>query len=393
VTVTTTAQAGRPARLSTQATGILLVLVSACAFGSVALFVKPLYAAGLATLVLLAWRFTTAALVSWGYLLASSRTRRSLRFLTRRRVAVLLLLGTLYVGNSFTYIGALQVVPISLNSIIAYLYPAIVAVMALRLVRRLEGRRAWLALMISTIGIALALGGIPEGEMPPLWGLVLAFANPVIYATWIVFQSRMAGDRPFRPAEPPGGATASSDPGRPAAPGEQTGGAAAPLELPPADAETATDIPDPAAAGALMTTATAVVFVVLALASGASLSPADVPAEAWLPLLGLGIVATALAIQTFYAGVKRVGAARASLISTVEPVYTIALAMILFGERLQPVQMLGGLLVLGAVILAETGRPAQSAAQAQSAAPAQSAPPAPTLTDRVAPSSASEGRA
>ncbi len=187
---------GRSTRLSAQATGVLLVLVSACAFGSVALFVKPLYAAGLAVLVLLAWRFITAALVSWGYLLVRARTRASLRLLTRRRVVVLLLLGTLYVGNSFTYIGALEVVPISLNSIIAYLYPAIVAVMALRLVRRLEGRRAWLALALSLLGVALALGGIPEGEMPPLWGLALSFANPVIYATWIVFQSRVAGDRP-----------------------------------------------------------------------------------------------------------------------------------------------------------------------------------------------------
>ena len=130
--------------------GILLVLVSAASFGSVAaLFVKPLYAAGMTVLVLLAWRFLTAAAVSWGYLLASSRTRASLRLLTRRRAIILLLLGALYVGNSFTYIGALEVVPISLNSIIAYLYPAIVAVMALRLVRRLEGRRAWFALGLS----------------------------------------------------------------------------------------------------------------------------------------------------------------------------------------------------------------------------------------------------
>jgi drug/metabolite transporter (DMT)-like permease len=353
----------RPARLSAQATGLLLVLVSACAFGSVALFVKPLYAAGLTAIVLLAWRFITAALVSWGYLLAGSRTRASLGFLTRRRVIVLLLLGTLYVGNSFTYIGALEVVPISLNSIIAYLYPAIVAVMALRLVRRLEGRRAYLALALSLLGVALALGGVPSGEMPPPWGLALSFANPVIYATWIVFQSRVAGDRPVaRQAQPDMVATREGEAGRdPAAPGPAGMGPATAttdhLELPPADAETVSDIPDPAAAAALMTSATAAVFTVLALASGASLSPADIPLEAWLPLLGLGVIATAVAIQTFYAGVKRVGGARASLISTVEPVYTIVLAMLLFGERLQPIQVLGGGIVLAAVILAETGRP------------------------------------
>jgi drug/metabolite transporter (DMT)-like permease len=382
--VTPTFLPGRSTRLSAQATGILLVLVSAASFGSVALFVKPLYAAGMTVLVLLAWRFITAAAVSWGYLLAGSRTRASLRLLTRRRAMVLLMLGTLYVGNSFTYIGALEVVPISLNSIIAYLYPAIVAVMALRLVRRLEGRRAWFALGLSLVGVALALGGVPDGEMPPLWGLALSFANPFIYATWIVFQSRLAGDRPVRGDEPAargpgwmGDPSAADDMGTAEA-------VASHMELPPADAETATDIPDPAAAGALMTTATAVVFTILALATGSSLSPLDVPAQAWPPLLGLGVIATAVAIQTFYAGVKRVGGARASLISTIEPVYTIVLAMILFGESLEPVQVVGGALVLAAVILAETGRPAAAKRPEQ---------PTCAATDRVTPSTASQGRA
>lgn len=348
-------------RLSGRALGVLLVLISACAFGSVALFVQPLYAAGMTALVLLAWRFVTAAAVSWGYLLARSRTRASLSRLTRRRALVLLLLGTLYVGNSFTYIGALEVVPIALNSIIAYLYPAIVAVMALRLVRRLEGRRAYVALSLSLVGVALTLGGIPRGELPPLWGLALSFANPVIYATWIVFQSRLAGDRPVA-----GSAGHQAIVGSPARMDEGAELAREPerlsdrIELPPADAEMAADIPDPAAAAALMTTATAVVYCVLVLASGASLSPADIPADAWLPLLGLGVVATAVAIQTFYAGVTRVGGARASIISTIEPVYTIVLAMLLFGERLEPLQVVGGFLVLVSVILAETGRPGQA---------------------------------
>ena len=130
-----------------------------------------------------------------------------------------------------------------------------------------------------------------------------------------------------------------------------------------------------------MTSATAVVFTILALATGESLWPADIPVEAWLPLLGLGVIATALAIQTFYAGVKRVGGARASIISTVEPVYTILLAMLLFGERLEPLQVLGGVIVLVAVILAETGRPERVAE------------PAPAARDTVPASSVSQGRA
>jgi len=105
-----------------------------------------------------------------------------------------------------------------------------------------------------------------------------------------------------------------------------------------------------------MTTATALVYAALTLGTDGSLSPLVVASDLWLPILGLGLVATAIAIQTFYAGVRRIGAARASIISTVEPVWTIAMAVILFGESLTPIQVLGGLVVLGAVILAESGR-------------------------------------
>ena len=327
---------GRRTRLSGEALGVILVLVSAAGFGSGALFVQPLYDAGMDPLAVLFWRFITAALFSWGYLLLSSRRRLSLRSLPRRRVGILILLGVLYVGNSYAFIASLQVVSISLASIIAYLYPAIVAVMATRLVRRLEGQRAWVALAISIVGIALTVGGIPAGELPPLWGLALAFANPVIYATWIVLQARLAGERPAAES------SVTVDPA---------------LAMPPADAEAVSDAPDPSPAAALMTTATALVYALLLVGSGGSLSPLEVPGTVWPPLLGLGLAATAIAIQTFYAGVKRVGGARASLISTVEPVYTVGLAMILFGEQLTAMQIVGGALVIFAVVLAETGRP------------------------------------
>ncbi|MFV2063880.1 MAG: DMT family transporter, partial [Chloroflexota bacterium] len=230
-------------------------------------------------------------------------------------------------------------VPITLASIIAYLYPAIVAVLAVRLVRRLEGRRAWLALAISMLGVALAVGGIPEGDLPPLWGMALAFANPVIYGTWIVLSSRLAGDRPRRRSD-----SSSAQPVQ------------GMIDIPPGDAEAAADTPDPSPAAAIMTSATAAVFAGLVLFTGGSISPLDVPDGTWFAIIGIGLVATAIAIQTFYAGVRRVGGARASLISTVEPVYTIVLAMLLFGERLTTIQLVGGALVIGAVILAETGR-------------------------------------
>ena len=70
----------------------------------------------------------------------------------------------------------------------------------------------------------------------------------------------------------------------------------------------------------------------------------------------MAVISTFVAIQTFSAGSRRIGAAQASLISTVEPVWTISLAALLLGERLGPIQLVGGALVIGGVILAQLRR-------------------------------------
>lgn len=300
--------------------GVALVVLSACAFGSGALFAKPIYAAGLDWLTLLAWRFAIAALASWAWLLGFPAHRAALRSLSRRRVAVTLALGVLYVGNSGTYFAALETVSASLAALIVYIYPAIVAVLSLRIGRRLEGRSSWLALALASLGVALAVGGIAPSAVPPLHGLLLAIASPIIYALWIVLAARLAGERSAEARGAPGAST------------------------------------DPAPAAALITTATFAVWWTAAMLTGRPTTPGALPAEAVVPLIGVGIVSTAVALQAFYAGSKRIGAANASLVSTVEPIYTITLATLLFGESLTLVQVLGGALVIGGVLLAETSR-------------------------------------
>ena len=143
------------------------------------------------------------------------------------------------------------------------------------------------------------------------------------------------------------------------------------MDIPPADAEAAREAPHAAPATAIMSSAAAAVFALLALGSGSSVSPLDVGAGSWGPLLAIGLLSTAVAIQAFYAGVRRIGGARAALISSIEPVYTIVMAVLLFGEHLTPIQVAGGALVVFAVILAESGqlapRPASDAIDGRTA--------------------------
>ena len=65
----------------------------------------------------------------------------------------------------------------------------------------------------------------------------------------------------------------------------------------------------------------------------------------------IALVSTVGAIVLFFAGLARVGPSAASILSTLEPVVTVALAAAAFGESLSAVQLLGGALVLGAVVV------------------------------------------
>jgi drug/metabolite transporter (DMT)-like permease len=300
------------------AIGIALTIVSAFSFGSGPLFAKPVYAEGVGWHVLMAWRFLVGAALAWMWLLSHPHLRAALRRLNRRDVAVSLALGVLYTGNSATYFAGLETVSASLAALIVYVYPALVAVISLQVGHALRGRRSWGALLLALAGVALAVGNIDGATAPPLLGLILIGASPVIYSVWIVLSARLSGE------------------GR-------TG----------VGADTGTRV-DPLAAGAVMLTATAVTYWVSALALNQPVLPAQIPAGAWFGLIGVGIVSTFIAVLAFYGGAHRIGAARASIVSTVEPIWTIALASFLFRESLGPLQLVGGAMILLGVVIAQT---------------------------------------
>jgi drug/metabolite transporter (DMT)-like permease len=78
----------------------------------------------------------------------------------------------------------------------------------------------------------------------------------------------------------------------------------------------------------------------------------------WGALVALALISTVVAIVAFFAGIARVGPAEASTLSTVEPATTVALGALLLGEPVAVVQVLGGALILGAVVvLARARRP------------------------------------
>jgi drug/metabolite transporter (DMT)-like permease len=309
------------------AVGIGLVVISAAGYGSGSILAAPIYSTGVDWLTLVGWRFLIGAAIGWLWVLGSPRRRRALQRMSRRQVGVALGLGALFTGNAGTYYASLETVPAALAGVVVYTYPVMVAVLSLRFATRLPGRRPWIAAGLAVAGSALALGGIDVAEAPPVGGLVLVFLSAVIYSVWIILSARLSGERPDHLATDSANA------------GSTTG--------------------DAAVTTSVMMTATAAVYAIASLVAGRPLDPSSVPGAAWPGIVAVAFVASFLAIQTFYAGARRIGAARAALTATVEPLIIVVLAWLFLDQTLAPIQLAGAVLIVIGVVIAQTSpRPA-----------------------------------
>jgi drug/metabolite transporter (DMT)-like permease len=90
------------------------------------------------------------------------------------------------------------------------------------------------------------------------------------------------------------------------------------------------------------------VYGMLTFVNGAHLPASN---SGWLAMLGMIIFSTIIPVVTFLAGLERIGPTNAAMLSTLEPVVTVLLAAWLFGERLMPIVLVGGGLILVAVII------------------------------------------
>jgi drug/metabolite transporter (DMT)-like permease len=94
----------------------------------------------------------------------------------------------------------------------------------------------------------------------------------------------------------------------------------------------------------------AAVTLTAAALLASDLQPGAVTPAGFGWLAAIAILSTVGAITLFFAGLRRVGPTPAAVLSTVEPVVTIGLAVPVFGESLTAVQLAGAGLVLAAVL-------------------------------------------
>jgi len=277
--------------------GALLCLVSAAAFGAMAIFGKLAYDQGVGVGDLLLVRFAIAGAA----LLAVAAARGALRGLSRRAVLVSLAMGGVgYATQSGLFFSALERMDASLLALVLYTYPALVCAGAVLLGRERASARRIAALVIASAGAALVLAGAASGSLEAL-AVAMGFGAALAYTIYIFVGDRVVADVP------------------------------------------------PLALTALVCVGAATTFALAALARGGP--DLSFAAAGWGWIGAIALVSTVGAILAFFAGLARVGPSAAAILSVVEPVVTVALAAAAFGESLAPVQLVGGVLVLAAVFV------------------------------------------
>ncbi|WP_394740266.1 DMT family transporter [Natronococcus roseus] len=278
--------------------GILLVVVSAVGFGTLGIFGLYAQEAALSIPTVLTFRFLLAAVLVWALLAVQGR----LTVLRGRTLAIALGLGAFgYATQSGLYFLGLEYMTAGLVAIVLYTYPAFVVVLAVAAIGERATPVMLVALCLALGGVVLVTGADPDGAS--LIGVAIVLGAATAYAVYITV-SRALLDR------------------------------VDPLVL--------TAYVLPAAGGT---------FLAIGTATGEFAIPTA--PSAWLILLCIAVIATALPVVTFFAGIKYVGASRAGIISTVEPPVTVALGAALFAEPVTTATLVGGTLILLGVVLLE----------------------------------------
>jgi drug/metabolite transporter, DME family len=293
--------------------GAVLIVVAAVCFGTLGPLSRFAEDAGVGALGLVTWRSAVGAACMALFLLVRAAIGRgstfSLRDLSTVDRSVLVATAAANAILNLAVFAAFLRISIALTLLVFYLYPAYVAVAsALCFGDRLDGTR-WVALGVSLAGVMLVVAGAGNMGELDLIGIGLAFVAGVMQMFYMLAARHWLA----------------------AIPGPQT--------------------------AALTMGGAAIFYLLLALGTGQSLSIAQplASADALWPVLVAGTVGAGLPTVAYIVGIRLMGAPRAAILATLEPVVGVGLAALLLHEQPGVLQLVGGILIIAAAVLLQVG--------------------------------------
>ena len=300
-------------RASRGLTGIVLGLAAGLAFGAGGAIVKPLLESGWSPGAAVLFRIAVAALLL--IVPGLIALRFDLRPLWRAKWTVLVYSVVAVAGVQLAFYTAIARIPVSTALLIEYLAPVALVAFAWLRTRRTPQFVVLAGSVVAIAGLVLVIG--PAGGALDPVGVVIAGIAMLGVAVYYVLGER-------------------NDTGVP------------PIAL--------------AAAGCVIG------CLVLGIAALTGLVPFEVSfttveffgqmAPWWVPVLLVGAISTAFAYVAGIQAIRLLGTRLSSFLGLSEVVFAAIVAWALLGEAIGVLQLVGGLLILGGIVLVRLERPA-----------------------------------
>ncbi|MBE2183474.1 MAG: DMT family transporter [Anaerolineae bacterium] len=284
--------------------GFFFITVAVAGYSCLPIFTEILLNAGLKPLDIAFWRYALAAPLLWLFVWFIGRGAKPIEPGQRLPRKMLFLMGVLLAVAALTAFFGLELIPAGTFVVIFYTYPAIVALIMLFLGERMSGW-GWFAVLLTLVGVGLTAPDFSAGLTGDNFtGVMLALFNALINAVYFILSGYILRGK---------------------------------TRL--------------IAASAFVCTGALITLAAIALFNGVQLPPT---ASAWLALLGLAVISTILPVFSVNRGIQLLGASRAAVVGSFEPLLAALLAMIFLNQTMLPIQWAGGIVIVSSVIILQT---------------------------------------
>jgi drug/metabolite transporter (DMT)-like permease len=299
--------AGRPRTAATLA-GTLLVAAGAMLLAIKGVITKFIYARGMDYEGLVVIRSVLAVPLFWAWALRYGAASAIVRA-PARAVAAAAFAGALcYSLGSLLDFYALTLIDASLERALLFTYPAMVVIAGAVLARRLPAPRVSGAITLTWVGVALAVGAFDRDVLSAnVTGAVCVLLCAGTFATYFLISERYT---------------------------RQVGSLAFTV---------------------FAMTGAAVALVLWHVPRHWSW-PVAPDAASWVLIALLVVFSTVAPVLMLAEGVRRIGAERGAIVSTVGPPFTILVAWLAIDERLSLHQLAGTALIVGGILFVELAR-------------------------------------
>lgn len=279
--------------------GFLWIILAAAGFSLMPTMVKLTYLhSSFEPLDIAIWRFLIAAPLMWALALLGRRSAQGAA--DDLPITRLLIIGVIIAGAVMTAFFSLERLPGSTYIVLLYSYPAMVALLSRLMGDRIHAR-TWFAIGLALFGVALTVPNASTATDADMLGVGLALLNAAIIAIYYLLTRRALDG-----------------------------------------------VVDVSRASAVMMAGTLIIMCLLLPFRGLQFPQNPLTA---ILLIGIAVFGTVVPVFGVNIAVQRIGATRASLVSTVEPILSMIVSMLILSELIVALQWLGAALIIGSVIV------------------------------------------